>query len=64
MAPLAQPEILSRNPPTKRDETLPRALLLFIGKCMERIVQLITKEIKVVEFHSSHPKFFHSGIIF
>ena len=34
--------ILARNsepsPPAKRDETLPYALFLFIGKCMEMIV--------------------------
>ena len=28
------------------------------------IVQSIAKEVKVVEFHSSHPKFFRCGTIF
>ena len=31
---------------------------------MEMIVQSIPKEIKVVEFHSSHPKFFRCGNTF
>ena len=35
-------QIIARNseplPPAKRDETLPYALFLFIGKCMEMIV--------------------------
>ena len=54
--------VIARNyeplPPAKRDETLPCALFLFIGKCMEMIVQSIAEEIKVVEFHSPNPKFF------
>ena len=63
-----QNRIIERNseplPPAKRDETLPCALFLFIGKCMEIIVQLIAEEIRVVEFHSPHPKFFRCGSIF
>ena len=31
---------------------------------MEMIVQLITEEIRVVEFHSPHPKFFRCGSMF
>ena len=31
---------------------------------MEIIVQLITEEIKVVEFHSPNPKFFRCGNTF
>ena len=37
-----KPSIIARNseplPPAKPDETLPYALILFIGKCMEMIV--------------------------
>ena len=51
-------------PTSKRDETLPCALFLFIGKCMEMIVQSIAEEIKVVEFHSPNPKFFRCGNTF
>ena len=50
-----EPEITNRYPPAKRDETLPCALFLFTGKCMEMIVQSIAEEIKVVEFHSPNP---------
>ena len=51
-------------PPAKRDETLPYALFLFIGKCMEMIVKSIAEEIKVAEFHSPHPMFFRCGNTF
>ena len=60
--------LIDRNyeplPPSKRDETLPCALFLFIGKCMEVIVHSIAEEIKAVEFHSPNPKFFRLGNTF
>ena len=63
-----QNDIIARNskplPPAKCDETLPCALLLFIGKCMEMIVQSITEMIKVAEFLCPHPKFFRYGNTF
>ena len=65
---LAANKIIARNyeplPPAKRDETLPCALFLLKGKCMEMIVQSIAEEIKVVEFHSPNPKFFRCGNTF
>ena len=52
--------LIDRNyeplPPAKRDETLPCALFLFIGKCMEMIVYSIAEEIKVAE-HSFRARF-------
>ena len=48
----------------KRDQTLPCALFLFIAKCIKMILQSIAEEIKVIEFHSSHPKFFRCGNTF
>ena len=63
-----QNDIIARNskplPPAKCDETLPCALLLFIGKCMAMIAQSIAEDFKVVEFHNPHPNLFRCGNTF
>ena len=51
-------------PSAKRDETLPCALFLFIGKYMEMTVKSVTEDIKVAEFHCPHPKVFRCGDTF